>query len=322
MPLETRRVPLTIIGGFLGAGKTTLIRRLLTRAEYRIAVLVNDFGTLNIDAALIASSGATTVELTNGCICCSIGDDLNAALIRLEPQLADFNHVVIEASGVSDPWKIAQIGLINAGYRLDAVIVVVDAAQAPALLANPRLEDTVYRQCRRADLLLLNKIDLIAGRDLNPLRTQLTRENKRAKVIECAQAEVPFNIVLSGQPFARQHPALGAQQWAVEVSANSHATFHSRGFRSTRTWTRETFQELIQGIAPQLLRGKAVLKCQTEQVENVRWLEWHRVCGRDSWLAHTTSPPTLHSQLLLIDMDPIDSRALEAHGWLNDEGPT
>ena len=314
MAPSERCTPLTIVGGFLGSGKTTLIKRMLTQTELRIAVLVNDFGALNIDAALIAASGATTVELTNGCVCCSIGDDLHSALIALEARLEEFDHVVIEASGVSDPWKIAQIGLLNAGYRLDSVVVLVDTKHVPALLKDPRLQDTVYRQCQRADILLLNKIDLTADCDLSALSTQLTRDNKKAKVLSCSYAEVPLDVFI-GSLNAHPSRSRGAERWASNKLSNTHTKFYSCSLSSEQAWTQEAFQSLSQEIGPQILRGKALLHCNTQAPNTSRWLEWHRVCGRDSWATHSTPAPILRSQLVLIDTEPLDVRALEARGW-------
>lgn len=340
MAPSERCTPLTIVGGFLGSGKTTLIKRMLTQTELRIAVLVNDFGALNIDAALIAASGATTVELTNGCVCCSIGDDLHSALIALEARLEEFDHVVIEASGVSDPWKIAQIGLLNAGYRLDCVVVLVDTKHAPVLLKDPRLQDTVYRQCQRADILLLNKIDLTADCDLSALSTQLTRDNKKAKVLSCSYAEVPLDVLIASPPIsdhsislrpsssepisaqpttgslnAHQSRSRGAERWGSNTLSNTHTKFYSCSLSTEQAWTQEAFQSLSQEIGPQILRGKALLRCDTQAASTSRWLEWHRVCGRDSWAAHSTPAPVLRSQLVLIDTEPLDVRALEARGW-------
>ena len=105
-----QRLPFTVIGGFLGAGKTTLLNHWLRHADgQRLAVLVNDFGALNIDAGLIKAHSGDTIALTNGCVCCQIGDDLSMALIGVLQQRERFDAVVVEASGVSDPWRIAQL---------------------------------------------------------------------------------------------------------------------------------------------------------------------------------------------------------------------
>ncbi len=105
------QIPVTIIGGYLGAGKTTLLNSLLSGAHgVKLAVIVNDFGSINIDAALVANRDGETISLTNGCVCCSIGDNLALTLHDLAEQANGPEHVVIEASGVADPSKIARFG--------------------------------------------------------------------------------------------------------------------------------------------------------------------------------------------------------------------
>ena len=168
-------VPVTILGGFLGAGKTTALNALLRQTRLRLAVLVNDFGAVNIDAQLIASQGGGMVSLSNGCVCCALGPDLGEGIARLAALDPVPDAIVIEASGVSDPWRIAQLARLEAGVHLDAVLVLADAVRFPALLADRWLADTLERQVARADLVLLTHADLASAAELAATRAALAR---------------------------------------------------------------------------------------------------------------------------------------------------
>ncbi|WGS51790.1 GTP-binding protein [Paraburkholderia sp. D15] len=157
-----RTISLVVIGGYLGAGKTTLLNHVLTHAgSRRVTVLVNDFGSINIDAALIRERTDDVISLENGCVCCSIGGRLTEALLALSARDDPPDLLIIEASGVSDPLRIAQIGMLDRAFRLDGIVVLVDAERVEATLADPYVGDIAQRQIASATALVLNKMDLL-----------------------------------------------------------------------------------------------------------------------------------------------------------------
>ncbi|WP_454691253.1 CobW family GTP-binding protein [Achromobacter aloeverae] len=191
------RIPLTVIGGFLGAGKTTLLNRLLSRwRDRRCAILVNDFGAINIDAELVDKRDETLISLANGCVCCQIGDDLGDALMRVLALDPAPGHIVIETSGVSDPWRVAQVGLADPALALDSVIVLVDARAAPDQDADPLLRDMLRRQLVGADLLVVNKCDGMSGAEMDALRDWLDHAAPGTPRFETVHAAVP-DVLLS-----------------------------------------------------------------------------------------------------------------------------
>ncbi|GAA4508861.1 CobW family GTP-binding protein [Brevibacterium yomogidense] len=153
--------PLTLVSGYLGTGKTTLINHVLASGALgRAAVVVNDFGSVNIDAALIRASGADTVELTNGCICCQITDDVQRTMTALAAR-DDLDHVVCEVSGIGNP---AQLGAWRTypGFRPGGVVVCVDAGVTLNRLRDEFVSDIVHAQIRAADLLVVTKADSVS----------------------------------------------------------------------------------------------------------------------------------------------------------------
>ena len=151
-------LPLSVIGGFLGAGKTTLINRLLTADHgLRLAVLVNDFGAINIDASLLKSARKDTIELTNGCVCCTMSGDLFYAIGDMLDRTPRPDHVIVEASGIADPARIAAVALAERDLRYAGIVTVVDALNFPRYLADPRIADQVRAQITCADLLAVSK---------------------------------------------------------------------------------------------------------------------------------------------------------------------
>lgn len=163
LPSVGERIPIVVLGGWLGSGKTTLLNRLLTAGNAgRLAVVVNDVGDINIDARLIARHDGETVELTDGCICCSIGDSLAVTLRDIVMQARPPDGIVIEASGIADPDKVAAYGDRRRVHG-DLIAVTIDAAAVCAQAAHPTYGRLVHRQVESADVLLLTKTDLTSG---------------------------------------------------------------------------------------------------------------------------------------------------------------
>lgn len=219
-------IPFTVIGGFLGAGKTTLLNRLLRGdTGRRFAVMVNDFGALDIDGRLVADHGGDTIALANGCLCCTIGDSLVATLLSLLERPDRFDHIVVEASGVADPGRIADLAVLESRLARDGVIVVVDAETVRQRAADRRVGDTIARQLAAADLLLLNKIDL--ADDMQALRRWLSTQSP-APVLEAKHAEVPIDLLFGlprlGGPAPADAPdafASWSYEWAEPVERDT-----------------------------------------------------------------------------------------------------
>ncbi len=195
LPWDGRRVPLTFVGGSLGAGKTTAINAVLAHADRPVAVIVNDVGAVNIDARLIRRRHGDTIELTNGCICCTSIDEMGAAfdLLRARPTPPD--HVIVELSGVAEPQNMLPWGR-SAGFTLDGIVVVVAADQLAPGALPAWVQDHVRAHVAAADLLVLTKTD--AG-------DATTAAHARAVLNELA----PHTPVFLGGPERLESGALG-----------------------------------------------------------------------------------------------------------------
>jgi G3E family GTPase len=193
--------PVTVITGFLGAGKTTLINRILSEEHgLRIAVIVNDFGEINIDSELILGVHGGIISLANGCICCQVRDDLVEAIRSILGQDEALDAIVIEASGVAEPAGIARtfVTSLDPGLaRLDAIVAVVDAERLPAQADDPMTADLVFGQIGYSDIVVLNKIGLADRHRVDEVRRFVQQRLPRVRIIETTFADVPYKVLVS-----------------------------------------------------------------------------------------------------------------------------
>ncbi len=287
-PLSSDKIPVTVLTGYLGAGKTTLLNRILSEPHgKKYAVIVNEFGEIGIDNDLVIGADEEVFEMNNGCICCTVRGDLVRILDGLMRRKGKFDAIIVETTGLADPAPVAQTFFVdeNVGRRtkLDAVVTVADAKWL-----NDRLKDApeAKNQIAFADVILINKTDLVSPEQLDEVEARIRGINPYAKVHKTERAQIPLSEVLGRNAFDLDR-ILDIEPEFLEGDGHDHHHDHDHGhdhhheprrgglkhyhdeemqsvsLRSDKPLDPDKFfpwvQDLVQKEGPNILRCKGIL---------------------------------------------------------------
>ena len=271
-------LPVTIIAGYLGSGKTTMINRLLAGTHgRRIMVMVNDFGDIAIDAELIAASDGDTITLTNGCVCCSMGADLFTAFAKALDATPRPDHLVIEASGVAEPHRIADLARAEPDLALDAIVTLADCRNVLAQAADPLIARTLNNQFAAASLIALSKADLVTAQERQALRVWLAEINPKAPLLTCP---LDPRILLS--------PA-GGTAATIEMPTHDHENAYARwSFESVKAIPKSNLERILEAPPAGVLRLKGI----SHDPQTGETIEFHIAGAHASMTGHPSCKDT------------------------------
>lgn len=241
------RTPIMLITGGLGSGKTTLLRRILDRSGRRLAVLMNEFGEIAIDSKIIQGENVRIVELAGGCVCCSMTGEFEAAVREILEKVAP-EFIVVEATGVAEADALAYEVEDNLPeVRLDSVVCIVDAYLA---VKHPYVGYTTRTQLEAADIILINKIDLIATEEVQEVEAQVRKYNDSAVLFKTVGCDVDIDLLFGVD--VKKHP--------LHIGVHGQAEFQSFVYKTDASLDGRMFRRVVEELPPSVYRAKGFVR--------------------------------------------------------------